>query len=91
MPTSCTTPRSTGSVGSLLGVFAAARDVTKQMQVQTEIAAQQARQLDRLAELEPFQRLTVGREVTMIELRKQIEYLKKHNPADGGERADNNR
>ena len=78
-------------VGNVLGVFASARDVTKQMQVQTEIAAQQARQLDRLAELEPFQRLTVGREVTMIELRKQIEYLKKHNPADGGERADNNR
>jgi hypothetical protein len=33
----------------LLGVFAAARDVTKQMQVQREIAEQQARELDRMA------------------------------------------
>jgi hypothetical protein len=33
----------------------------------------------------------VGRELKMIELKKQIEYLKKHNPADGGESDDNNR
>jgi hypothetical protein len=33
--------------------------------------------LERLAELERFQRLTVGRELKMIELKKEIEELKK--------------
>lgn len=32
----------------------------------------------RLEELEKFQRLTMGRELKMIELKKEIEYLKKH-------------
>ena len=69
--------------GSVLGVFAAARDVTKQMQAQREAARQQARELDRLAELERFQRLTVGRELKMIELKKEIEYLRKAGPPTG--------
>ena len=64
------------ATGKVLGVFAAARDVTNQMQAQREIAQQQARELDRLAELEQFQRLTVGRELKMIELKKEIEHLK---------------
>jgi PAS domain S-box-containing protein len=71
--------------GQVIGVFAAARDVTKQVQAQREIAHQQAQALDRLAELERFQRLTVGRELKMIELKKEIEYLRKSRPADGGE------
>jgi PAS domain S-box-containing protein len=71
--------------GNVLGVFAAARDVTKQKQAQREIAEQQDKELVRLAELERFQRLTVGRELKMIELKKEIEYLRKFNPADGGE------
>ena len=73
--------------GNVLGVFAAARDVTKQMQAQREIAEQharelqqQARELERLAELERFQRLTVGRELKMIELKKEIENLRKSRP-----------
>jgi hypothetical protein len=66
-------------------VFAAARDVTKQMQAQSESAERQARELDRLAELERFQRLTVGRELKMIELKKEIEYLKKFGPTEQGE------
>ena len=61
----------------VLGVFAAARDVTKQVQAQREARRQQAMELERLAELERFQRLTVGRELKMIELKKQIEYLRK--------------
>ena len=32
--------------------------------------------MDRLAELEQFQELTVGRELKMVELKKQIEELK---------------
>jgi PAS domain S-box-containing protein len=62
--------------GTVLGVFAAARDVTKQVRAQREVAEQQARELERLAELERFQRLTVGRELKMIELKKEIERLK---------------
>jgi PAS domain S-box-containing protein len=70
--------------GNVLGVFAAARDVTEQKQAQAEIA-QQAKELDRLAELERFQRLTVGRELKMIELKKEIEYLRMVGPTEGGE------
>jgi PAS domain S-box-containing protein len=68
--------------GEVLGVVAAARDVTEQLEDQREIASQQARELERLAELEKFQRLTVGRELRMIELKKEIEYLKQHGPGD---------
>jgi len=72
------------SGGNVLGVFAAARDVTKQKQAQDEIAEQLANELERLSELERFQRLTVGRELKMIELKKEIESLKRHLPAEVG-------
>ncbi|MBI1869696.1 MAG: PAS domain S-box protein [Chlamydiae bacterium] len=62
--------------GSVLGVFAAARDVTAQKRAETEIAEQRAKELERLAELERFQKLTVGRELKMIELKKEIEEFK---------------
>jgi PAS domain S-box-containing protein len=73
--------------GKVLGVFAAARDVTEQKRALAEIA-HQAKELNRLAELERFQRLTVGRELKMIELKKEIEYLRKYGPGDGGESGD---
>ena len=63
--------------GSVLGVFAAARDVTAQKRAEAEIAEQRSKELERLAELERFQKLTVGRELKMIELKKEIEDLKK--------------
>ncbi len=62
--------------GKVLGVFAAARDVTAQKRAEAEIAEQRGKEFDRLAELERFQRLTVGRELKMIELKKEIEALK---------------
>jgi PAS domain S-box-containing protein len=71
------------SQGKVLGVFAAARDVTAQKEAQDKIAEQQAREaqrtreLERLAELERFQRLTLGRELKMIELKQEIEELKR--------------
>jgi PAS domain S-box-containing protein len=71
--------------GTVLGVFAAARDVTLQKQAQAEIAEQLAKELERLAELERFQRLTVGRELKMIELKREIEYLRTLVPADADE------
>jgi PAS domain S-box-containing protein len=61
------------AAGKVLGVFAAARDVTEQTRAQREV-------VERLAELEHFQRMTVGRELKMIELKKEIEYLKKLAP-----------
>jgi len=63
--------------GNVLGVFAAARDVTAQKKAETQLAEQRARELERLAELERFQRLTVGRELKMIELKKELEELRK--------------
>ena len=69
----------------MLGAFAAARDVAKQLQAQPEIAEQQAWELERLTELEEFRRLTVGRELKMMELKKEIEYLKKYDPAGGSD------
>jgi PAS domain S-box-containing protein len=63
--------------GSVLGVFAAARDVTAQKVAEAEVAEQRTKELERLAELERFQKLTVGRELKMIELKKEIAELKK--------------
>lgn len=63
--------------GNVLGVFAAARDVTAQKKAEAEVAEQRVKELERLAELERFQKLTVGRELKMIELKKEIEELKK--------------
>ena len=62
--------------GNVLGAFAAARDVTAQKRAESEVAEQRARELDRLADLERFQKLTVGRELRMIELKKEIEDLR---------------
>jgi PAS domain S-box-containing protein len=66
-----------GGGGNVLGVFAAARDVTKMVRARRELAEQQAWELERLAELERFQRLTVGRELKMIELKHEIAHLKR--------------
>jgi PAS domain S-box-containing protein len=62
--------------GNVLGVFAAARDVTAQKRAEREVARERARELERLAELERFQKLTVGRELRMIELKKEIQDLR---------------
>ena len=62
--------------GNTLGVFAAARDVTARKRIEEELAEQRRKDLERLAELEKFQKLTVGRELKMVELKKEIEELK---------------
>ncbi|MEW6418147.1 MAG: PAS domain S-box protein [Nitrospirota bacterium] len=63
--------------GNVLGVFAAARDITAQRKAEAQVAEQRSRELERLAELERFQKLTVGRELKMIELKKEIEELRR--------------
>jgi PAS domain S-box-containing protein len=68
------------AMGKVLGVFAAARDVTARKRAEAEIAERRAKELERLAELERFQKLTVGRELKMIELKQEIEELKKELP-----------
>jgi PAS domain S-box-containing protein len=67
------------TAGNVLGVFAAARDVTARKKAEEELAEQRQRELDRLADLEKFQKLTVGRELKMVELKKEIEELKAEN------------
>jgi PAS domain S-box-containing protein len=67
--------------GNVLGVFAAARDVTAQKTAEAQVAEQRTKELERLAELERFQKLTVGRELKMIELKKEIEDLKLQLPS----------
>jgi hypothetical protein len=66
----------------VLGVFAAARDVTAQKKAETEVAEQRAREMERLAELERFQKLTVGRELKMVELKKEISELRRLVPQE---------
>jgi hypothetical protein len=68
-------------LGRVLGVFAAARDVTGQKRAEAEVAEQRSKELERLAELERFQKLTVGRELKMIELKKELADLQKSLPA----------
>ena len=70
--------------GNVLGVFAAARDVTAQKTAEAQVAEQRTKELERLAELERFQKLTVGRELKMIELKKEIEELKQRLPQQPG-------
>jgi len=65
------------AAGKVLGVFAAARDVTKQVLAQRQSALHRAWEMERLAELERFQRLTVGRELKMLELKKENANLRK--------------
>jgi HAMP domain-containing protein len=57
-----------------LEAFAAARDLAAQQQL-----VEREKELSRIEELERFRKLTVGRELKMIELKKEIEELQAKN------------
>ncbi len=62
---------------AIIGYLLIGTDNTARKQAEAEVAEQRTKELERLAELERFQRLTVGRELKMIELKKEIADLKK--------------
>ncbi|CAN5333423.1 hypothetical protein BH09BAC3_BH09BAC3_29230 [soil metagenome] len=61
--------------GTVLGVFAAARDITAQKRLERDVVERE-KELERLVELERFRKLTVGRELKMMELKKENEELR---------------
>mgnify|MGYP000883451169 FL=1 len=63
--------------GMIIGVFAAARDITARRRFENELRERRQKEMERLLELEKFQRLTVGRELKMVELKKEIAELKR--------------
>ena len=63
--------------GGIIGYLLIGTDNTARKQAEQELAEQRSRELMRLAELERFQKLTVGRELKMIELKREIEELKR--------------
>jgi PAS domain S-box-containing protein len=74
----CRTRLRAGEDGTPIVVAGGLVDIQERKQAE-------AQELNRLAELERFQQLTVGRELKMIELKKEIEYLRKHGPAGGSD------
>ena len=63
--------------GNVLGAFAAARDITAQKQLAERDVVEREKEILRIEELERFRKVTVGRELKMIELKKEIEELNK--------------
>jgi len=61
--------------GNVLGVVIVARDVTSQKKLERDVAERE-KEMERLVELERFRKLTVGRELKMIELKKENEELR---------------
>jgi PAS domain S-box-containing protein len=76
------------TTGKILGVFAAADDVTNQMQARAEIAEQQAKEQMRLDELERFQQISIEGVLNVIELKKEIESPKGSGTTERGESND---
>jgi hypothetical protein len=62
---------------AIIGYLLIGTDNTARKQAEAQVAEQRTNELERLAELERFQRLTVGRELKMIELKKEIADFKK--------------
>ncbi len=61
--------------GRVAGVFAAARDITNRRTMEDELKKKTKELEAKVDELERFNRLTVGRELRMMELKKRIKEL----------------
>ena len=57
-------------------------DNTARKKAEAEVADQRTKELERLAELERFQKLTIGRELKMIDLKREIRELKRLIPSE---------
>ena len=62
---------------TIIGYLLIGTDNTARKKAEAEVTNQRAKELERMAELERFQKLTVGRELKMIELKKELHELKK--------------
>jgi len=67
---------------AIIGYLLIGTDNTARKKAEAEVADQRTKELDRLAELERFQKLTIGRELKMIDLKREILELKRRVPVE---------
>ena len=67
---------------AIIGYLLIGTDNTARKKAEAEVADQRTKELDRLAELERFQKLTIGRELKMIDLKREILELKRLVPVE---------
>lgn len=67
------------SNGNITGFLAIQRDITERKKAEDELGKLNERLRVQIAELERFNRLTVGRELKMIELKKRLRELEEKN------------
>jgi PAS domain S-box-containing protein len=63
--------------GNIIGVIGVGQDITERKQLEKKLEEYAKGLETKVVELERFQRLTVGRELKMIELKKEIEELRR--------------
>jgi hypothetical protein len=66
----------------IIGYLLIGTDNTARKKAEAEVADQRTKELERLAELERFQKLTIGRELKMIDLKREIRDLKRLIPSE---------
>ena len=67
---------------AIIGYLLIGTDNTARKKAEAEVADQRTKELERLAELERFQKLTIGRELKMIDLKREIQELKRLVPVE---------
>jgi len=67
---------------AIIGYLLIGTDNTARKKAEAEVADQRTKELERLAELERFQKLTIGRELKMIDLKREIQELKRQVPVE---------
>jgi len=67
---------------AIIGYLLIGTDNTARKKAEAEVADQRTTELERFAELERFQKLTIGRELKMIDLKREIVELKRRVPTE---------